>query len=89
MMRVKISTSRISFIGNYLLGTSLLFLMFIVNLIFNLPGIVNYFLLIITILLFLEPEGIIVYTSYKLGSDHISEIKGVFVKRQVIIPFPV
>jgi len=43
--------------------------------------------LIIAILLFLEPEGIIVYKSYKLDSDHISEIKGIFVKRITTIPY--
>jgi len=43
--------------------------------------------LIIAILLFLEPEGIIVYKSYKLDPDHISEIKGILVKRITAIPY--
>jgi len=86
-MKHKIKSSRISFIGNYFLGISLLFLMFIANLTLNLPTIINYFFLIIVILLFLEPEGIIVYKSYNLDSDHISEIKGVFVKRMTAIPY--
>lgn len=73
--------------GNYFLGISLLLLIFITNLTMNLPTIINYFLLIIAILLFLEPEGIIVYKSYKLDSDHISEIKGIFVKRITAIPY--
>jgi len=87
MMKSKFRSSRISFIGNYLLGISLLFLICIANLTLNLPTIINYFLLIIAILLFLEPEGIIVYKSYKLDSDHISEVKGVFVKRIIAIPY--
>ena len=86
-MKHKIKSSRISFIGNYFLGISLLILMYIINLTLNLPTIINYFLLIIAMLLFLEPEGIIVYKSYKLDSDNISEIKGVFVKRQTAIPY--
>jgi len=86
-MKSKIRSSRISFIGNYFLGISLLFLMYIINLTLNLPMIITYFLLIIAILLFLEPEGIVVYTSYKLDSDSISEIKGVFIKRQTAIPY--
>jgi len=86
-MKSKIRSSRISFIGNYFLGISLLILMYIINLTLNLPTIINYFLLIIAMLLFLEPEGIIVYKSYKLDSDNISEIKGVFVKRQTAIPY--
>lgn len=86
-MKHKIRSSRISFVGNYFLGISLLFLMFIVNLTVNLPMIINYFLLIIAILFFLEPEGNIVYKSYKLESDHISEIKGILVKRITAIPY--
>jgi len=39
------------------------------------------------ILLFLEPEGIIVYTRYKLDSDHVSEIKGIFIKKVTAIPY--
>lgn len=87
MMKYKIRSSRISFVGNYFLGISLLFLMFIVNLTLTLPAVVVYSLLIIAILLFLEPEGIIVYKRYKLESDYISEIKGVFIKRQIDIPY--
>jgi len=87
MMKSKIRTSRISFIGNYFLGISLLFLIYIANLTLNPPTIIIYFLFIIAILLFLEPEGIVVYTSYKLDTDHISEIKGIFVKRQIAIPY--
>ena len=86
-MKHKIRSSRISFVGNYFLGIALLFLVFIVNLTLNLPTIINYFFLIIAILLILEPEGIIVYKGYKLDSDHISEIKGIFVKRQTDIPY--
>ena len=41
----------------------------------------------VSILLFLEPEGIILYKSYKLDSDHISEMKGVLVKRTTAIPY--
>ena len=86
-MKSKIRSSRISFVGNYFLSISLLFLMFIVNLTLKLPMIINYFLLMIAILLFLEPEGIIVYKSYKLDSDNISEIKGIFTKKITAIPY--
>ncbi len=86
-MKHKFRSSRISFIGNYFLGISLLFLMFVVNLTLTLPAVVTYSLLIVAMLLFLEPEGIIIYKIYKLESDHISEIKGVFIKRRVDIPY--
>jgi len=86
-MKSKIRSSRISFVGNYSLGISLLILIFIVDLTLSLPMIVNYFLLLIAILLFLEPEGIIVYRSYKLDTDNISEIKGIFIKRMTTIPY--
>ena len=87
MMKRKIRSSRISFMGNYFLGISLLFLTYVANSTLNLPTIIDYFLLMIAMLLFLEPEGIILYRSYRLDSDHISEIKGVFVKRITAIPY--
>jgi len=49
--------------------------------------IIIYFLISIALIFFLEPEGIILYKSYRLGSDHISEIKGVFAKRITAIPY--
>jgi len=86
-MKAKFRTSRVSFIGNYVLAISLLFLIYIANLILNPPTIINYFLLIIAVLLFLEPEGIITYTRYKLDADRISETRGIFIKRQTAIPY--
>lgn len=86
-MKPKIRSSRISFMSNYLLGISLLLLIFITNLIVNLPGIISYLFLVIAILLFLEPEGTIVHKGYRLDSDHVSEIKGVFIKSRTDIPY--
>jgi uncharacterized membrane protein YdbT with pleckstrin-like domain len=42
---------------------------------------------VITIRFFLEPEGVIIYTTYKLGTDYVSEISGIFVKNQIAIPY--
>jgi len=86
-MKKRIRSSRISFFGNYLLGIILLFFTLIVNLTMQPPMIIIYFLISIALIFFLEPEGIILYKSYRLGSDHISEIKGVFAKRITAIPY--
>ena len=87
MMKSKIRSSRISFIGNYFLGISLLILIYIANLTISPPAFILYFLLIITIFLFLEPEGAIFYNSYEIEADSISEIKGIFDKKITAIPY--
>ena len=86
-MKKKVRSSRFSFLGNYLLGMILLFFTLIVNLTMQPPMIIVYFLIAVALMFILEPEGIILYRSYKLDSDYISEIKGIFVKRITAIPY--
>ncbi len=86
-MREKIKTSRLSFLGNYLLGMFLLIFIIIANLILKPPVILIYFLLAITLIFILEPEGVIIYTTYKLETDYVSEVSGIFVKNQIAIPY--
>jgi len=85
--KIKIKTSRFSFFGNYLLGMFLLIFIFIANLILKPPLILIYFLLVIALIFFLEPEGVILYTTYKLETDYVSEFSGIFVKKQTAIPY--
>jgi len=37
--------------------------------------------------IFFEPEGVILYTTYNLETDYVSEMRGFFVKRQTAIPY--
>ena len=86
-MEKGIKTSRVSFLGNYLLGIFLLIFIFVVNLTIQPPLILIYFLLIVALIFFLEPEEIIVHTTYKLETDYVSVITGVFSKNQIAIPY--
>lgn len=83
----KVKISRLSFLGNYLLSIAILIFILIADLTIQIPKIIDYFLLIIILLCFLEPEGVILHTSYKLESDCVSEINGFFVKRQTAVPY--
>jgi uncharacterized membrane protein YdbT with pleckstrin-like domain len=85
--KIRIKRSRLSFIGNYLLGIILLVFVVIANSILQPPLILVYFLLTIALMFFLEPEGIIMYTTYKLETNYVSESSGIFVKRQTAIPY--
>jgi uncharacterized membrane protein YdbT with pleckstrin-like domain len=85
--RIRIKTSRFSFLGNYLLCIFLLVFIFIANLTIKPPMILVYFLLVIVLIFFLEPEGVIVYTTYKLETNYVSEVSGIFVKKQIAIPY--
>jgi hypothetical protein len=85
--RIKIKTSRISFIGNYILGMMLLFFIMIVNAAFTLPTILLYFLIVVGLVLFVEPESVIVYCTYFLDSDCVMEVKGLLTKTHIAIPY--
>jgi uncharacterized membrane protein YdbT with pleckstrin-like domain len=85
--KIEIKKSRLSFLGNYLLGIFLLIFILIANLTIQPPLILVYFLLVIVLMFFLEPEGVIVYTTYKLETDYVSEISGILTKRQIAIPY--
>ena len=87
MEKNKIRISRFSFLGNYLLGISLLIFLLVAYLTIQPSIIIIYFLLAIVFLFILEPEGVILYTSYILETDYVSEIKGFVVKKQTAIPY--
>lgn len=83
----KIKISRLSFLGNYLLCITILIFIIIADLTIQISQIIVYSLFAIILLFVLEPEGIIIHTSYRLESDYVSEVNGFFVKRQTAIPY--
>jgi len=85
--KIVLKRSRKSFIGNYILATAAFLTLLLVNAIFELSSIVVYILLIPIIFLFLEPEFAVIHTTYTLGEDNISEIRGIITKKRRTIPW--
>ena len=79
--------SRISFIGNYILGISLLSYLFFSGLAVSLPSIVTFFFIVLILMFFLEPECVLFYRTYYIKEGNVSEVKGVLSKKQTAIPF--
>jgi uncharacterized membrane protein YdbT with pleckstrin-like domain len=83
----KLKRSRLSFIGNYILGFFLLSYLFLSGAVIGLPQIFTVFFIMLILLFFLEPEAIILYHTYFVDPDNITEIKGILTKTQVSIPY--
>jgi membrane protein YdbS with pleckstrin-like domain len=78
--------SRVSFMGNYIIGVVLLLYFFLSGLMFTVSTIITTFFLVLILIFFLEPEGIIANRKYIIDAENISEIKGVFTKKKLSIP---
>ena len=86
-MKRRFRTSRRSFIVNYFLGIGLLLYLFLTDAILILsPWLVLFFLILIS-LFFIEPEFVLVYTTYHLKEDNVMEVKGIFTKKRTAIPY--
>jgi len=83
----ELKISRISFIWNYVIGLFLLSYLLLSFVMINLSLTLTLFFILLILLFFLEPESIIVYYTYFMDPDNITEIKGVFTKTQVSIPY--
>ena len=83
----KLKISRLSFIGNYILGLFLLSYLFLSGFTVKLPPILTIFFIMLILLFFLEPEAIILYYNYYIDPDNITEIKGILTKTQISIPY--
>jgi len=84
---VSFKRSRRSFIWNYIIGIGLLFYLVFSGAISMLSPIWIYFFIALTLIFFLEPEGILVYKYYLIEPDNISEVKGILTKKKMSIPY--
>jgi membrane protein YdbS with pleckstrin-like domain len=83
---IKFRRSRISFIGNYIIGIVLLLYLFLSGLIFTVSKVITIVLLVLILIFFLEPEEVILNRLYVIDAENISEIRGVFTKKKISIP---
>ena len=86
-MKKSFETSRRSFVINYFLGIGLLLYLFLSDAILTLSSWLIFFFLILISLFFIEPECVIVYTTYHLKEDNIMEVKGILSKKRTAIPY--
>ena len=86
-MKKGFKTSRRSFIVNYFLGVGLLLYLFLTDAILILSSWLIVFFLILISLFFIEPEFVLVYTTYYLKEDNVMEVKGIFAKKRIAIPY--
>jgi membrane protein YdbS with pleckstrin-like domain len=82
----KIKTSRISFIWNYVIGLALISYLILSGVVAISP-IITLFLIFLILLLFIEPEAIIIYHTFFVNPDSILEVKGIFTKKKTAIPY--
>lgn len=81
-MSMRIKISRRSFIKSYFTGTIILVLLLLTS-----PPIwIVYASIILIIMFFLESEIAIIYRTYLIESDRVSEIQGFISKRRIAIP---
>ncbi len=85
--RIVLKRSRKSFIGNYILGIVAFLTLFFVLDVFDLSSLIVYVCMIPIVFLFLEPEYEVIYSTYTIGEDSISEVKGVITKKRESIPW--
>jgi len=86
-MKKSFKTSRRSFIINYFLGIGLLLYLLLSDAILILSSWLIFFFLILISIFFIEPECVIVYTSYHLKEDNIMEVRGILSKKRTAIPY--
>ena len=83
---IKFRRSRISFMGNYIVGIVLLLYLFLSGLIFTVSKIITIVLLVLIFIFFLEPEEVILNRIYVIDAENISEVRGIFTKKKISIP---
>jgi len=77
--------SRRSFIFNYIIGTVLLLYIFFSGVFFIDKGI-TFLFITLTLIFFLEPEGVLSYRSYHIKEENITEERGFISKKRITIP---
>jgi membrane protein YdbS with pleckstrin-like domain len=82
-----LKTSRRSFIFNYLVGFGLLAYLFFSDAALILPTELTVFFVILISVFFIEPELILLYSSYHLKKDNVLQVKGYIAKKKVAIPY--
>lgn len=85
-MPMKIKTSRRSFFTSYVTGTIILILLLILLPLASLPVWFIYVSMVLIIIFFLESEIAIIYRTYIIESDKVSEIQGFISKKRIAIP---
>ena len=86
-MKKSFKTSRRSFIVNYFLGVGLLLYLFLSDAVLTLSSWLIFFFLILISLFFIEPECVLLYTTYHLKEDNVMEVKGILSKKRTAIPY--
>ena len=83
---ISFKTSRRSFIINYIVGIGLLLYLLFSSFILALSPKLMYIFIMLILIFFFEPECVLLYRTYRIGEDDISEVKGVIAKKRVSIP---
>jgi membrane protein YdbS with pleckstrin-like domain len=83
----KLKISRVSFVRNYILGLILLAYLLFSVITIQLSQTLTVFFVLLILLFFIEPESIIVYYTYFMDPDNITEVKGILTKTQLSIPY--
>lgn len=79
--------SRRSFIHNYVIGIILFLYLFLTSALFVLDTALSLFFIGMIFIFFLEPESVLMYTSYIIKEDTITEISGYVHKKIISIPY--
>lgn len=82
-----LKTSRRSFIGTYILGIFLLFFVLLGNMLTEISFLINFFFLILILMLFLDPEYFVYFRTFYVEKDRVSRVKGILEKDRTMIPF--
>jgi membrane protein YdbS with pleckstrin-like domain len=83
----KLKGSRLSFIWNYVIGLFLLSYLLLSVVTIRLSQTLTIFFVLLILLFFIEPETIILYYTYFMDPDNITEVKGILTKTQISIPY--
>lgn len=86
-MKKSFKTSRKSFIVNYFLGIGLLLYLFFSDAILILPQWISFLFIVLISAFFIEPEFVLLYTTYHLKEDNVMEINGILSKKRTAIPY--
>ena len=86
-MKKKFNRSRRSFVLNYFLGVVLLLYLFLSDAILILASWLVLFFLLLISLFFIEPECVLLYSTYHIKEDNVMEVRGFLSKKRIAIPY--
>jgi uncharacterized membrane protein YdbT with pleckstrin-like domain len=86
-MSKRFRVSRKSFVSNYFFSISIVFLMLLVDMFFGLPNILFFIMLGLAFYFSLEPEYSLIYLSYEIDDEKLTETKGIISKKISVVPW--